>query len=407
MFFDLDQISYAQKRLNLPLKNYHFPETMERASHPELSTPARYVMLDGLRGVAALVVMFYHVGEGFATSSVDQVINHGYLAVDFFFMLSGFVIGYAYDGRWKGNGLTKKEFFRRRLIRLHPMLIFGVLLGLIAFAIQGFVQWDGTPVAAHWALIATLLTILFIPALPGAPHDIRGNGEMFPINGPAWSLFFEYIGNIAYALILRKLPTRALGVVVILSAIGLIVFSVGNLSGSYHLGVGWSLGDWNFLGGMLRLGFGFSAGLMMARLYKPRHIRGAFWICTALIVLLLSVPFVGNIDGGTGWFNGLYDAACVVLIFPLLLYIGASGRTTEGTASHHTCDWLGRISYPVYIIHYPLMYLFYAWVWGEGIAFADAWPVGLAVIAASIIVAWLTLKFYDEPLRRRLSRRGR
>ena len=366
----------------------------------------RYVMLDGLRGIAALVVICYHIFEGFATSSVDQMVNHGYLAVDFFFMLSGFVIGHAYDGRWSNGGMTTGGFFRRRLIRLHPMLIVGVLLGTLAFAIQGFVQWDGTPVSGHWVWLATILSFFFIPAYPGAAYEVRGNGEMFPLNGPAWSLFFEYIGNILYALILRKLPTRALGVVVLLSAIGLTLFATCNLSGGYHLGVGWSLGEWNFLGGMLRLGFGFSAGLMMARLYRPRHIRGAFWICTGLIVLLLSVPFVGDFEGGTGWINGIYDAACVVFIFPLLLYVGASGHPKEGT-SGRGYDFLGRLSYPLYIVHYPLMYLFYAWVWGESIAFADAWPVALAVIGVSILVAWLTLKFYDEPLRRRLSKRRR
>lgn len=364
----------------------------------------RYVMLDGLRGVAALVVICYHIFEGFATSSVDQIVNHGYLAVDFFFMLSGFVIGHAYDGRWTGNKLKVKGFFRRRLIRLHPMLIMGVILGLIAFAIQGFVQWDGTPVSRYWVWIATLLTILFIPAYPGAGYEVRGNGEMFPLNGPAWSLFFEYIGNILYALILRKLSTRVLGIVVVFSAVGLTLFATCNLSGGYSLGVGWSLGEWNFLGGMLRLGFGFSAGLMMARLYRPRHIPGAFWICTGLIVLLLSVPFVGDFDGGTGWMNGVYDAACVVLVFPLLLYIGASGRP-ENRGLERGYDFLGRLSYPLYIVHYPLMYLFYAWVWGETLAFGDAWPVALAVVGVSILVAWLCLKFYDEPLRRRLSRK--
>lgn len=362
----------------------------------------RYVVLDALRGVAAIIVIGYHIFEGFATSSVDQIINHGYLAVDFFFMLSGFVIGHAYDSRWDSGRLSTGNFFKRRLIRLHPMLLLGIALGLIAFIIQGCVQWDGTPVKWHWTFLATLLTLFFIPAYPGAGYEVRGNGELFPLNGPAWSLFFEYIGNIAYALLLRRLSTKALGYVTVLSAIGLTLFAVGNLSGGYHLGVGWSLGEWNFLGGMLRLGFGFSTGLLIARLYKPRHIRGAFWICTGLLVLLLSVPFMGDFNGGTGWINGLYDSACVVLIFPALLYIGASGRTNPGSG-HRASDFLGRLSYPLYIVHYPLMYLFYAWLWAESLTFADAWPVALAVILTSILIAWLALRYYDEPLRRRLS----
>lgn len=358
----------------------------------------RYMLLDGLRGIAALMVICYHVGEGFATSSMDQVINHGYLAVDFFFMLSGFVIGKAYDGRWSANKLTIGNFFRRRLVRLHPMLILGAVLGLAAFALQGFVQWDGTPVDIHWSLISLVLTLFFIPAYPGSPYEIRGNGELFPLNGPAWSLFFEYIGNVAYALILRRLSTKSLFAVTALSGIGLGVFAIGNGSGTYHLGVGWSLSDYNFIGGMLRLGFGFSAGLLMARVYVDRHIRGAFWICTAGIVLLLSMPFVGDAESGLGWLNGLYDTMCVLLAFPAILFVGASGDTGRERPGGFF-DWLGRLSYPVYIVHYPLMYLFYAWVWAEGLAFAQCWHVALGVVLLSVLVAFVALKYYDEPVR--------
>lgn len=293
---------------------------------------------------------------------------------------------------------------RRRLIRLHPMLVLGVILGLIAFAIQGFVQWDGTPVAIHWTLIATVMTLFFIPAYPGAPYDIRGNGELFPLNGPMWSLFFEYIANIAYALLLRKLSTRALGWVMGLSGLGLAIFAVGNGSGTHHLGVGWSLGEYNFIGGLLRLGFSFSAGLLMSRVIRPRKIKGAFWICTGLLVALLSIPFVGDIEGGSGWLNGLYDAAVVILVFPAVLYIGACGDENGQNDEKSLHGWLGRLSYPLYIVHYPLMYLFYAWVWAEGLTFGQSWHVAMIVVVASIAIAYLALRFYDEPLRRRLGR---
>ena len=171
-------------------------------------TKPHYDLLDGLRGVAALMVIFYHVFEAFATSPIDQQFNHGYLAVDFFFILSGFVIGYAYDDRWKT--MTTKDFIKRRLIRLHPMVVLGAVLGVIAFCIQGCEKWDGTHVSISMVMLALLINLFLIPAVPGSGPEIRGNGEMFPLNGPSWSLFFEYIGNIMYALFIRRMSTKAL-----------------------------------------------------------------------------------------------------------------------------------------------------------------------------------------------------
>ena len=176
-----------------------------------------YALLDGLRGAAALMVVWYHVFEGFAFAegSAIDVFNHGHLGVDFFFMLSGFVISYAYDNRWKAdssNRLTTGNFFKRRLIRLHPMLIMGAIIGFITFLIQGGVKWDGTETPFAWTIVALVLTMLFIPAYPGAGYDVRGNGEMYSLNGPSWSLFFEYIGNILYALFIRRLNNKALAV---------------------------------------------------------------------------------------------------------------------------------------------------------------------------------------------------
>ena len=362
-----------------------------------------YELLDGLRGVAALVVMWYHVFEGFATSPIDQGFNHGYLAVDFFFILSGFVIGYAYDDRWQ-RSLTTKEFFKRRLIRLHPMVIMGVVLGAITYFVQGSERWDGTHVATSVVMLAMLLNLFLIPAVPGTAVDVRGNNEMYPLNGPNWSLFFEYIGNILYALFIRKLSTRWLAVLVALAGIGLASYAIGNGSGYGHLGVGWSLSGTNFPGGMLRLLFAFSAGLLMSRVFKPVHIRGAFWLCSLGVIVLLCMPHVGGAD--RLWLNGLYDSVCVILIFPLLVWLGASGKATDNGTSR-ICKFCGDISYPVYVVHYPFMYLFYAWLWGgeEKIPFSQAWPAALLVFFGSIALTYLILKVYDEPVRRWLARR--
>ncbi|MBO8484630.1 MAG: acyltransferase [Bacteroidetes bacterium] len=362
-----------------------------------------YELLDGLRGVAALLVICYHIFEGFATSPLDQHFNHGYMAVDFFFILSGFVIGYAYDDRWKTT-LTLKGFFKRRLIRLHPMVIMGALLGAVSYCIQGSVKWDGTQVPFTMVLIALLLNLFLLPVVPGTGADVRGNNEMYPLNGPSWSLFFEYIGNILYALFIRKFSTRALTVLVIAAAAGLASFGISNLSGYGHLGVGWSMIDYNLLGGFLRLMFSFSVGLLMSRIFKPAKVKGAFWICSAVLAVLFTVPHLGGAD--RLWINGLYESVCAIMIFPALVWLGASGKTTDKVTST-VCKFLGDISYPLYVVHYPLMYLFYWWLWSgeEKIPFSQAWPVAIVVIIASIILAYLCLRFYDIPLRKWLASR--
>lgn len=140
--------------------------TPTAAIKPETTAQPRYEILDGLRGVAAVLVILYHFGEGFATSAVDQMMNHGYLAVDFFFVLSGFVIGYAYDRRWKNKDMTTGRFMLRRIIRLQPMVVLSVVIGAIAYLLQGSVHWDGTPVPFHWVLVALILGLFMIPVLP-------------------------------------------------------------------------------------------------------------------------------------------------------------------------------------------------------------------------------------------------
>lgn len=364
-------------------------------------TKPHYELLDGLRGVAALFVIWYHIFEGFATSPIDQRLNHGYLAVDFFFILSGFVIGYAYDDRWKGT-MTTKNFFKRRLIRLQPMVVLGAVLGAITFCIQGCEKWDGTQVPLLMVLVALLLNLFLIPAIPGAPSEVRGNGEMYPLNGPSWSLFFEYIGNILYALFIRRLSIKALTLLVVAAGVGLASFAIFNFSGYGHLGVGWTLLDYNLLGGFLRLLFSFSMGLLMSRVFKPVHIRGAFWICSLGLVLLLAVPHLGGMEAP--WMNGIFDSVCILFLLPALVYLGASGKTTD-KASSRICKFLGDISYPIYIVHYPFMYLFYAWLWSEQLTFSQTWPVALALFFGNILLAYLCLKLYDEPVRKWLSKR--
>ncbi len=365
-----------------------------------------YELLDGLRGVAALLVVWYHVFEGYAFAGGGLItgMNHGYLAVDFFFILSGFVIGYAYDDRWEKT-LTMKDFFKRRLIRLHPMVIMGAVLGVITFCVQGRVQWDGTQVATSAIMLSLLCGMFLLPALPGSAHEVRGNGEMFPLNGPSWSLFFEYIGNILYALFLRRLSTKALvGVNVVLGVL-LVWFACGDVAGIGCIGVGWTLDGVNFLGGSLRMLFPFTTGLTLSRVFKPVKVRGAVWICSVVLLLLFCVPFIEGQEPFC--MNGLFEAFCIVLVFPVLIVLGASGATTD-RHSTRICKFLGDISFPLYIVHYPFMYLFYAWLIENGYSgFAETWQMSLAVYVWNVIVAWACLKLYDEPVRKWLTKKMR
>lgn len=359
-------------------------------------TKPHYNILDGLRGVAALTVVCFHVFEAYATSHVDQTINHGYLAVDFFFILSGFVVGYAYDDRWET--MTINDFINRRLIRLHPMVVIGAIIGALLFYLQGCAAWDVSKVSGSRLFVATLLNAFLIPAAPGS--EIRGVGEMYPLNGPSWSLFFEYIGTLLYALLIRKLPTSALAMLVLLAGSGLAAFAIWGPYGD--LCVGFSLTEDNILGGTLRLLFSFPAGLLLSRVYKPVPVKGAFWIGSLSIVLVSVIPRIGGSENL--WMNGLYDTICVVVIFPALVYLGASDKTADQRTTR-TSKFLGDISYPLYMVHYPFIYLYYAWVKNENLSFEQSFPGALALVAGSVLLAYGCLKLYDEPVRQWLTKR--
>lgn len=358
-------------------------------------TKPHYHILDGLRGVAAVTVVCFHLFEAYATSHLDQQINHGYLAVDFFFMLSGFVVGYAYDDRWKTMKIS--DFIKRRFIRLHPMVIAGAIIGASIFYLQGCAAWDVSKVSGLRLAVATFLNACLLPATPS--FEIRGVGEMFPLNGPSWSLLFEYLGTILYALFIRKLPTKALFTLVFLAGCGLAAFAIWGPYGD--ICVGFSLTEENIIGGFLRLLFSFSAGLLLSRVFQPANVRGAFWIGSFAIIILSAIPRIGGSE--RLWMNGVYDTACVVIAFPLLVYLGASGKTTDNITIR-MCKFLGDISYPLYMVHYPFIYLYYAWVKNTNLTFAQSLPGAISLVIGSILLAYLCLKLYDEPARRFLTK---
>lgn len=370
----------------------------------------RYDILDGLRGVAALMVLLYHVFNDaksfFVWPTPVYEFYHGFLGVDFFFILSGFVMGYAYDesltsGPYPGRGgtLTFWGFIKRRLIRLHPMVVMGVFLGLIAFLIQGCTKWDGTEVSLQAVMWATLLGLFLIPSPLGM--DVRGNTEAFPLNGPHWSLFFEYIGSLLYGILLHRLPTKWLRVWVACGIFSIAAYALLQEDGG--VAYGWSSEPMNLLGGALRMLYAYPMGLLMARMFrqrKPEPLPGpVFLFCSLALVVLLGLPLFGGKESET-----IYQLVCLFSFFPGIIWIGARGMV-QGR-QQRAVSFLGRLSYPLYATHFPLIYLYITLVARDGApyqGYIHPWLLAIVTLVASVLLATLFLLFYDEPLRRRLS----
>lgn len=363
-----------------------------------LDSKKHFLILDALRGVAAIMVILFHVFEIYSGGDhVKQYINHGYLAVDFFFMLSGYVMAHAYDDRW--DRMTIKDFFKRRLIRLHPMIIFGMTVGAVCYY---FGESEVFPKIAEtnvWTfLLILLIGYTLIPVPPSM--DIRGWNEMHPLNGPAWSLFFEYIANLLHALILRRLPKIILSILVFLAGAALVHYAVTSKTGDI-IG-GWSLEPEQLRVGFTRLLFPYMAGMLLRRAIKVAGSKSTFLVSSLLLVVFLSIPRIGGYD--KLWLNGLYDSLTVILVFPIIIYLGAIGEI-KGKATEKLCTFLGDISYPVYIIHYPIAYVFYAWVVKNNVPVEKGFWVGLLAMTFAVGLAYAALKLYDEPVRRWLAKR--
>ncbi len=354
-----------------------------------------FLILDALRGVAAITVVVFHVLEVYSGGDhVAQLINHGYLAVDFFFMLSGYVMAHAYDDRW--DRMTLKDFFKRRLIRLHPMIILGMTVGALCFY---FGESDYFPKIADttvWQLIiVTLIGYTLLP-LPKS-MDIRGWSEMHPLNGPAWSLFLEYIANVLHAFILRKLSRLILGILVFIAGAALIHLAVTSPNGD--LIGGWALDAEQLRIGFTRLMFPYMAGMLLRRVVRVNEGRSTFLLTSFLLVLVLVFPRIGGYDNR--WANGLYDSLSVIIMFPIIVYLGAIGQV-KGAFAEKTCKFLGDISYPIYILHFPFTYVFYAWVTENSIPIGQGAAVGMVLLLLMIIFSYAALKLFDEPVRKYL-----
>jgi peptidoglycan/LPS O-acetylase OafA/YrhL len=365
--------------------------------NPSLTpTKPHYIILDGLRGVAALVVVAFHILEAHATNHLDQIINHGYLAVDFFFLLSGFVVGYAYDDRW--NTMATWEFFKRRLVRLQPMVVMGMIVGAALFYFQDSILWPNISEVPVWKMMM-IMTIGFTLIPVPLSMDIRGWMEMYPLNGPGWSLFFEYLANILYAVWVRKFSNLALSVLIFVAGAALIHLAVASPAGD--LIGGWSLDTTQFYIGLVRMMFPFFAGLLLSRSAKLRFVRHAFLLCSILVIVVLSMPRIGGSEHL--WLNGLYDAFSIILVFPFIIYLGAGGEV-KGKYAKRFCSFLGDISYPIYITHYPIIYIYTGWVHDHKFPISETFPIAILTFISSIALAYLSLKLYDEPVRKWLNK---
>jgi len=301
-----------------------------------------FEVLDGLRGSAAILIVIFHVfNYSFGWDTPLSLMHHAYLAVDFFFGLSGFVVAYAYDDRW--TRMSTLQFFRIRLIRLHPLVLVGATFGLLGYLLDPFgkgINHTSTPML----LLAYVTSLLLLPSPPVGGRQ----NESQALNGPAWSLMQEYLGNIAYALILRRLRALTLGIIFGVS--GLLLIWVANMKGS--MDGGWGYPDiWM---APLRLTVSFVMGLWLYRIQgRIRRPKIGLLVLSILLVVIFQAPKFPNAGGLS--FNGLYDAACVLFLFPLIIICGA--HSNAGAGMMRLCKFSGRLSYPLYITHIPFVYI--------------------------------------------------
>lgn len=355
---------------------------MDQDFSRNLHTKPHFEILDGLRGVAALAVVIFHFMEWIYSDFSKNFIGHGFMAVDFFFCLSGFVIGYAYDDRLRQMGIG--SFFRSRLIRLHPLVILGSILGLLAFLLDPFSDSSGLYSAGRIALL--FICSIFLIPFPAMEDRAFNN---FGLNAPSWSLFWEYVANIVYALVLYRLSRRYLIVATVLAGAALcfVGYRAGNLLG------GWN-GD-TFWDGGVRIGYSFMAGLLIYRSNWIIKNRLGF----VGLAILLSLAFIMP----QFKLNWLAEVLVVLFYFPLLISLGAGAVLSPQLRP--ICQLSGKISYPLYMTHYAVI-----WIFGNYLAAhkPDTSELALVVPVATILLvgfAYLVMVVYDIPVRKYLTRK--
>lgn len=348
-----------------------------------LKSKPHFEILNGLRGLAAVVVVVFHFMEIIIADFSKIFIAHGFLAVDFFFCLSGFVIAYAYDSRIAGMGL--KTFIKVRLIRLQPLVVIGSVLGLLTFLFDPYSNLYAIYGFKETAML--FLTSVFMIPYPVVTERFY---NLFNLNAPSWTLFWEYVANFVYATILFKATKNVLTTVVILSAIALfyIGWQYGNL-----------LGGWDgstFFHGLARISFSFSVGMLVYRSgWIIKNKLGLIGM-SALLLLAFLTPY----NDSWSW---IVEPVIVVFYFPLIVALGAGASLSS---KHHKINQLsGDISYPLYMTHYPFMWVFANYVVVTQPSAAELrWVIPVSIVLL-IGFAYIVTEFVDFPIRRYLTGR--
>lgn len=347
-----------------------------------------FAILDGLRGIGALVIVVFHIAIPFGLGSI---VLHTAPAVEYFFCLSGFVIGYAYEQKLLGT-MTFGSFAVARLMRLYPLIVFGSLLGLAVYIIKAHMV--GVSPFSVTAMTAFVLELLMIPNPLQVGLDWTENQ---PFNPPAWTLFFEFVAYFLYAALVRYLTKSVL---VTLMAVGAaIVVAQSYVLGGVEGGNYWSTLPFGFG----RMFFPFLCGLFLYRRWaeNPTYGRASEFLGPALFAIFIFLRFY-PMPAPWDW---IYEALIVLIAYPVMINLGASGE--PGPTATSVYLFMGRLSFPLYITHYPLVRVFSNYARSRNLADGQLWLLMAIELIFIIVFAYAVMKVFDQPVRAWLGQRWR
>lgn len=322
-----------------------------------------YDLLDGIRAVAAFFVMLYHAASVFAPS--------GFLMVHLFFLISGFVVGHAYDKRLR-DGLSVASFLKARMIRLYPLFAISVIFSTILALFHAGALTDDLG-------LLVLRTLLFLPT-----PDANANAHrfLFPLNYAYWSLMLEVGATVVYGIASKRLTTPVLTTIAASGMLLSMVFALdeGSLSGGST--------EASIYCGVAAITFEFSGGLLLYRL----HAAGVFRRIRIWPALVLLAPAVIASAPQTLALQFVQ----VFFILPALVVVAA--EAVVPAKIRPITKLLGDISYPLYAIHLPIIWVLSASGVSVGVAL-------LILLPLNIGLAYLVSRYFDVPVRRALTGR--